>query len=125
MRRLLAARLRPPAGATFVGYAGPSFTGLLDAHEDVGFLDLGRDSLVFVGEGRKVEVPRREVERVTFRPNAHTWVGLGRWVVVKAGAHTLLLEPRERPTMLGNAMISRRLRREIEAWAGARRERLG
>lgn len=120
MRRLLAARLHPQGEPWFVGFASPKFAGLLDAHEDVGFLILGKDDLTFLGDSRRVELPKDCVVRVVFRPNVHTMVGLGRWVsvegVVKGQPVRMLLEPRERPTMLGNLRLSGRLRREIEAW---------
>lgn len=122
MRRLLQARLKPQGEAWFVGFASPKFTGMLDAHEDVGFLILGKDELTFEGDSRRVELPKDCVVRVGFRPNVHTAVGLGRWVsvegVVKGQPVRMLLEPRERNTMMGNLRLSGRLRRDIEGWAG-------
>lgn len=120
MRRMLSARLLPGDGSWFVGFASPKFAGLLDAHEDVGFLILGKDELTFAGDSRRVVLPKGCVVRVVFRPNVHTLVGLGRWVsvegVVDGKPVRMLLEPRERSTMLGNLMLSGRLRREVEAW---------
>ena len=120
MRRLLAARLLPGEEPWFVGFASPKFAGLLDAHEDVGFLILGKDELVFAGDSRRVELPKDCVARVVFRPNVHSLVGLGRWVsvegVVKGQPVRMLLEPRQRPTMLGNLRLSGKLKAEIEAW---------
>ncbi len=121
MRRLLEARLRPQGEKWFVGFASPKFAGLLDAHEDVGFLIFGKDELTFLGDSRRVELPKDCVVRVGFRLNVHTAVGLGRWVsvegVVKGKPVRMLLEPRERNTMMGNFRQSRRLRRAIEEWA--------
>ncbi len=121
MRRLMEARVREKDPKWFVGFASPRYTGLLDAHEDVGFLILGKDVLTFAGDSRRVELPRDNVVRVVFRPNVHTVVGLGRWVavegVVKGQPVRMLLEPRERNTMLGNLLQSGRLRQEIAAWA--------
>ena len=121
MRRLLTARLHPKGDFRFVGFASPKFAGLLDAHEDVGFLIMGKDELLFLGDSLRVELPKDCVVRVAFRPNVHSVVGLGRWVsvegVVKGKPVRMLLEPRERPTMLGNLRASGRLRRDIEGWA--------
>lgn len=124
MRRLLEARIQEKGDKWFVGFASPKYTGMLDAHEDVGFLIFGKDVLTFAGDSRRVELPRDSVVRVRFRPNVHTAVGLGRWVavegVVEGQPVRMLLEPRERATMLGNLRLSGRLRREIEAWAGGK-----
>ena len=120
MRRQLAARIKDPGERWFVGFASPKFSGLLDAHEDVGFLILGKDVLLFAGDSRRVELPKDCVARVGFRPNVHSCLGLGRWVsvegVVRGTPVRMLLEPRERSTMLGNFRLSGRLRREIENW---------
>ena len=120
MRRLLAARLLPTGPHWFVGFASPKFAGLLDAHEDVGFLLFGDEELIFAGDSRRVALPRAAVVRVVFRPNVHTLVGLGRWTSVEGLVDgtpvRMLLEPRERATMLGNLRLSGRLRREIVAW---------
>jgi hypothetical protein len=122
MRRLLEARIKEKEHRWFVGFASPKFTGVLDAHEDVGFLIFRKDALVFAGDSRRVEMPKEAVVRVVFRPNVHTIVGLGRWVcvegVVKGQPVRMFVEPRERPTMLGNLRLSSKLRAEIEAWRG-------
>lgn len=121
MRRVLEARVNEPGERWFVGFASPKYAGLLDAHEDVGFLILGKDGLVFLGDSLRVELPRENVVRVRFRPNVHSLVGLGRWIsiegVVKGTPVRMLVEPRERRTMLGNLRLSGRLKREVEAWA--------
>lgn len=105
---------------TFVGFARPGRSGLLDPHEDVGFLVMRTDELEFVGETHRVCVPRSAVVRIRFRPNIHTWVGLGRWVSVEGTLEDtpirLLVEPRERSTLLGNLMVSGTLRNRLRAW---------
>lgn len=125
MRRLLDARINAPGKRWFVGFASPKFAGLLDAHEDVGFLIFGKDDLLFAGDSRRVELPKDCVVRVVYRPNVHTAVGLGRWVsvegVVKGQPVRMLLEPREKSTMMGNLLYSKRLKAEIEEWAGLKK----
>lgn len=125
MRRQLAARIRDPGERWFVGFASPKFSGLLDAHEDVGFLIMGKDVLLFAGDSHRVELPKDCVVRVGFRPNVHTVLGLGRWVsvegVVRGKPVRMLVEPREQATMLGNLRRSGRLRREIEEWVKGKR----
>ena len=125
MLRQLSARIKDPGDRWFVGFASPRFSGLLDAHEDVGFLILGKDVLLFAGDSRRVELPKDCVARVGFRPNVHSVLGLGRWVsvegVVRGTPVRMMLEPRERSTMLGNFRLSARLRREIEGWAKGQR----
>ena len=127
MRRLLDARIKDQGERWFVGFASPKYTGLLDAHEDVGFLIFGKDVLTFAGDSRRVEILRDDVVRVRFRPNVHSVVGLGRWVsvegVVKGSPIRMFVESRERPTMLGNLRLSRKLRKRIESWVAD--ERIG
>ena len=61
-----------------------------------------------------------QIKGVRFRPNVHTMVGLGRWVSVEATAAgkpiRLLVEPREKRTMLGNKRYGKALRTRLEAW---------
>ena len=104
----------------FVGFATPRYSSALDPHEDVGFLLLGTDGLRFLSEVRTVELEKASVKRVHYRFNVHTLVGLGRWVAVEGEVSgqpvRLLLEPRNRPSMLGNLSASRRLRTAISDW---------
>jgi hypothetical protein len=122
LRRMLETREEPPAdGSIFVGFSTPRYHGLLDAHEDVGFLRMLPDKLVFVSESRTVELAKTDVRTVRFRPNVHSLVGLGRWVSLE-GEHEgktlrMLVEPRERSTMLGNFRYAKELRRRLAAWA--------
>jgi len=111
-----------PQERFFVGFSSPKFTGVLDAHEDVGFLCLGKDSISFVSETRVVELKRAEVTQVEFRPNVHSMVGLGRWISIEAlrsGVRIrMLIEPRERRTMLGNLREGKPLKLALQAWIG-------
>ena len=104
----------------FVGFARPVFRSALDPHEDVGFLVLHPDRIEFWGSERKATLERTDVAGVCFRPNTHSLVGLGRWVSVEAVVDgkpvRLLVEPREKATLIGNLPFSRRLRRRIEDW---------
>ena len=106
--------------AIFVGYARPGFRSALDPHEDLGFLTLEPNHLMFVGEIYRFTLPRHTVSRVTFRMNPHTLVGLGRFVRVTGlidGRPTdVLLEPREKLTLLGNLRAGTRLAKQIRGW---------
>jgi hypothetical protein len=98
----------------FVGFATPRFSSILDAHEDLGYLFLRADALEFVGEEHELKIPRSEISKVRFRPNVHTWVGLGRWISIE-GAHEsarfrMNIEPREHNYLIGNLLISRSVR---------------
>ena len=111
----------PVAGSAFVGFATPKYHGLLDAHEDVGYLQILPDRLVFLSEIRTIEFQHHEVRRVRYRANVHTMLLLGRWVSVEGESGgkpiRLLIEPRNHPTMLGNFRESKRLHRRIAEWA--------
>ena len=119
-RRLGKSEIDLGQSRTFVGFSRPGKSGLLDAHEDVGYLVVRSDEIEFVGETHRVALPRSAVHRVRFRPNIHTLVGLGRWVAVEGVLGDrpvrLLIEPRERPTLLGNRRYGVRLKRELEDW---------
>ena len=110
-----------PQERLFVGFSSPRYTGLLDAHEDVGFLCFGANELRFVSETRTVEILKSQIQGVAFRPSVHTLVGLGRWISIdglKQGTPIrMLVEPRERKTMLGNLLLSHVVRDRIEAWS--------
>lgn len=125
MKRLMAKRLAGPLGepkiaAWFVGFARPSFKDILDPHEDIGFLVLREDRIEFLGETIQVEIKREQVQRVRFLPNVHTIIGLGGWLTVDGNVDgtkvRLLVEPRERQTLLGNLLLNRRIRRRLQAW---------
>jgi len=112
-----------PKESVFVGFCSPKFSGMLDAHEDVGFLCFYRDKLTFVGERRIVEVDRSSVNAIEFRPNVHSILGLGRWIAIegaqKGAPFRMMVEPRERPTLFGNLRLSRGLLNEIRRWKGS------
>ena len=105
---------------TFVGFARPSYKGPLDPHEDVGFLTLGDEDAEFWGSKSQMAVPKEVLTSVRFRPNAHSVLFLGRWVSLEGtqgeSEVRLLVEPRERATLLGNRAYSKRLKAEIQAW---------
>jgi hypothetical protein len=104
----------------FVGFATPKFSSMVDAHEDVGFLRLFPDKLVFLSDSRNVEVLKADLTGVRFRANVHSVLGLGRWVSIegKVGEQPirLLLEPRERPTLFGNRLYGAKLRAKLLDW---------
>lgn len=104
----------------FVGAATPKYSSLLDPHEDIGFLILLPDKLEFFGDRMNLAIDRSKVVGVEFRPNVHTVVGLGRWISIDGVADKerirLLIEPREKSTLLGNLLFGRQVKRKIEAW---------
>ena len=90
----------------FVGLGKPGAFGALDPHQDLGFLILTKDALEYVGEISRYTIPFAEIERLGFKRNAHTLLGLGRWIAIE-GKHDgrlfmLLVEPRSHPTILQN-----------------------
>jgi hypothetical protein len=104
----------------FVGFASPKYSSMLDAHEDVGFLRLMSDRLIFVSETRNVEVMKSDITGIRFRPNVHSVVGLGRWVSIegKVGEQPirLLVEPREKTTLFGNRLYGSKLKIKLANW---------
>lgn len=108
----------------FVGFTTPRFFNVLDAHEDIGFVFLHSEVLEFVGEAHTVKVPRHEITNIYFRPNIHTWVGLGRWISVEGARKDkkfrLSIEPREKNFLLLNLLSSKEIRGRLLSWAGKR-----
>jgi len=121
LERLLKAKGEDLGGRVwFVGFASPRYSSLLDAHEDVGFLKLLPDRLRFRSETRVLELMKDHIVTVRFRMNVHTLLGLGRWVSVEGLSEgqpiRLLLEVRDRTTMLGNLGQSRAFRDALRDW---------
>lgn len=115
MRRAMERRaIHLPDERWFVGAATPTFVGLLDPHEDVGFLWIDDENIGFFGEHLRISIRRASVTSIRFRPNIHSLIGLGRWVSIEAviDGHPaqLRIEPRERPTLFGNRRLSRAIR---------------
>lgn len=125
MRSELEQRAAHPRHAHFVGFASPGYRGLLDPHEDVGFLWFDAEGVRFSGEARSLELPRGSIQRVRFRPSVHTWVGLGGWMSVEGVLDgtpvRLLAESRNARTMVGCLLATRKLVREGRGWLAAQK----
>ena len=125
MRRELGRRIGDGKGGVypnlpFVGCATPTYAGWLDPHEDVGFLRLEADRLVFQGDRLELVLMKADVTTVRYRPNVHTLVGLGRWISVEGISEgtrvRIVVEPRVKATLLGNLIYSKKLRSQLESW---------
>ncbi len=105
----------------FVGVATPGYMNLWDPHEDIGFLKLSAEHLIFQGDSKKLEIPRNSVRRVSRKANPHSFLLLGGWIVIDGILDhkpiRLLLEPREKNNLLGNKRKSRHFLKEIQDWA--------
>lgn len=103
----------------FVGFARPGKYGLLDPHEDLGFLVFREDALEFFGEAHHLELNWNSIVGVKKRANIHSWLGLGGWVSVEAKVGEksvrLQIEPRVRSTHWGNARLRKKMIDEISA----------
>jgi hypothetical protein len=125
MRSEMSLRLRnmrggAPEDRVFVGMASPKHNSVIDPHQDVGFLLFTDDRLEYVGELLNVVLKKHDITGVTYRPNAHSVLGLGRWVSVEGTVDgkpvRLMVEPRERNTLWGNKMYGKALKARIEEW---------
>ncbi|MCG9895797.1 MAG: hypothetical protein MH204_10020 [Fimbriimonadaceae bacterium] len=117
LKRDLIRSLKPPPpepgrSVVFCGFARPSFRSALDPHEDLGFLVLSPESVEFRGELHHVRLNRHDLKAIRMRPNVHSLLGLGGWMSFEVAEGRLLVEPRERPTHLGNLLLARRLVKE-------------
>ncbi|MBS1720517.1 MAG: hypothetical protein JST35_08740 [Armatimonadetes bacterium] len=114
LRRELTADGVDLTDAVFFGYCSPKFQSLLDAHEDVGYLCFEKDAVIFRGETIEIGFRRGEVKRVMSRPNVHSLLLLGRWIVVETldGARHKF-EPRVANHLLGNLLQAKSLQAKI------------
>lgn len=101
----------------FAGIGKPGAIGALDPHEDIGFLLLTKEGVEFIGEASRYKIPFDDIVSVSYRMNAHSLVGLGRWVAID-GRHEgkkfrLLVETRTHPTLLQNKREGVRLASEL------------
>ena len=104
----------------FVGCARPSYRGVLDPHEDVGWLVVHENRVEFFGSFLKLEMDKADVAQVVKRANPHTWLGLGGWISLEGQAKDatlrLLIEPREARTLWGNIRAARGLVQRLREW---------
>lgn len=119
-KKLLAKAGRNASDGIFVGFARPAYMGLLDAHEDLGFLFIDPEGLEYVGEIHHVTLDKSDVKGVRYRGNIHALMGLGRWVSIEA-VHKgkpvrVLVEPREYGSLLKNKQRGTALREDLEKW---------
>jgi hypothetical protein len=101
----------------FVGLSQPGGGSTLDPHDRVGFLALDDHHLRFVDDLELLEIDRKAIKSVTFRPNIHSIFGLGRWIAVEAGEEVWLIEPRVKNSLLANKKFSKTLRAKLIEWA--------
>jgi|CXWL01.1.fsa_nt_gi hypothetical protein len=105
----------------FVGIATPGYISVWDPHEDIGFMKLAAEHLVFQGDSKKLEIPRNSIRRITKKANPHSYLLLGGWIAIDGILDhkpiRLLIEPREKDNMLGNKRKAKQTLKEIQAWA--------
>ncbi len=103
----------------FVGFSRPGKYGLLDPHEDLGFLVFRESGLEFFGEVHEIELDWHLIKKVSKRANIHSWLGLGGWVSVEAMVGDkpvrLQIEPRVKATHWGNARMRKQFIDDISA----------
>lgn len=118
--RLANAQKDLPSRRFFVGVATPNFRGMLDPHEDVGFLLIYPDRIDFFGEKMRVSIRKSEIEGFGQRMNIHSTIALGGWVVVRAQRDgkplELKIEMRERPHLRANRGLNRLLLKRLRRW---------
>lgn len=118
--RLSSALKDLPSRRFFVGVATPNFMGLLDPHEDVGFLLIYRDRIDYHGEKIRVSLRRSEIQSFESRMNVHSLIALGGWVVINGEREgkpvQLKVEMREKPSLRANRGLNRLLLKRLRLW---------
>ncbi|MDI9635570.1 hypothetical protein QPK87_14115 [Kamptonema cortianum] len=114
------------ADSIFVGFSRPGHRGLLDPHQDIGFLVIGENDLTFFGEIQKFSLEKDLITSISSKPNIHSVLFLGGWIAITAQAgerlYQMRIEPREKSTLLGNNRYRRRLIRQLNDWRSASAE---
>lgn len=103
----------PSADLWFVGMARPSFRSVLDPHEEVALIWRDGDHLVVMGDLTRHEIPQSAITDVRLKRNIHSLFFLGGWVSLtweeSSGTQTLLMEPRQKHTLLANNRLRKAL----------------
>lgn len=117
-RRLNSERPPEPRDIFFVGVARAAYRNAWDPHEDVAFLIVHEDALELYGEKVLATLPRAKIDSIRTKPNPHSLLGLGGWIVVRGSfpEKEWRIECREKPTLLGNRLLRSRLKRHLETW---------
>lgn len=104
----------------FVGFAPPGNISLLDPHYDIGWFYIHPDAVEFIGEKSHYRLAKIEIIGVRFRSNVHSLIGLGRWLSIegKRDGKTvrMLLEPRQRRTLLQNRTLGTAILHRLITW---------
>jgi hypothetical protein len=110
------------AKGELVGFVFDRPPSLLDAHAEVGMLQLSGKRLTVVTEDRAVEWLVSTITNVFERPNPHSFLGLGGWVQVDfVEGPSLKLESRARNTMRASRAETKRLYNQLKAKCPTRR----
>lgn len=119
-RELISSGIDLKSERWFVGMATPSYRDIWDPHEDVGFLIIEPEQLLFVGDSKRFEIDRATVIGVRRRANIHSWIGLGGWIVVSGSVNgqsiELRIEPRESSVLTKNKRQARSLLLRLQNW---------
>jgi len=101
----------------FVGYSNPKFRSIWDPHEFVGFLIIEPDKWTLFGESEKLEILTKDILGISWKKNTHSAMLLGGFMKVDfrdaAGVKTLLIESREKNSLLANKKVTRSLVKEF------------
>lgn len=95
-----------------VGFVYDQKPDYLDAHAEIGILEMNQELLVLTTEDRTIQLPLKSLKGVKFGINIHALIGLGGWIVLEF-KHPLKLESRKYSTMFKSAKRTRQLRREL------------
>lgn len=105
-----------PIRRYFVGMATPAHSGMLDPHEDVGWLAVYPEKLEFFGDRFRTIVEREKVDQVSWRPNAHSLVFLGGFCAVEGAGFRICFEMRDHKSLWRNRAHTKRLLSRLQKW---------
>lgn len=107
----------------FVGFASASYEGLLDPHQDVGWLLLTGSRLVFLGDRFQFDFALTDIYRLERGFSAHTLLGSG-WQLLRGAREkrefVLRFESRDADRVFGLCAANRHLERALRAWLDRR-----
>lgn len=109
----------PKGELNFIGFAHPNFKSIWDPHQEIGFLVINEDHLLIFGENEEFKIEKSSITDLRFRSNAHSWIGLGRFICIEAGPSTLYIEPRKYQSILKNKRHGATLLEQLKQWRAA------
>ena len=110
-------RKKTAAEGELIGFVHLKPPTALDAHAEIGLLQLKQTSLEINTEDEKIQIKKQDIASITRSRNIHSILFLGGWVVLTLTDGTKLqLESRQFPTMFRSKLQTNKLAETMKTW---------